>query len=599
MVTQLLHVTLYSTVLFTLYRVLPFSVRTITLIPSVKGAVKLGRRLVAMLYLACLSRSAACLLLLTFGIPYARATQYGWNRSPVQKDEDNVAIHFPDTDEKLFSPAFLDPASVSPGFSNGTEGPTDDATLDRFLRSISDSNDWATYHLADFTSEEGRSFPYVTLSKPSDESDGKLRVWIQGGVHGNEPAGDQAVLALLGKLDADQNWTASLLDRMEILLFPRYNPDGVFYFQRDLASNVDPNREHVKLARQQSIDIKKLLSTFSPHIAVDMHEFTGTRLIDGEYKHGMDALIATGKNLNTHQDIRDLSESLFADGIAKRLETAGFRWEPYFTMTRGSPSEITLAEAGSNPSLGRNSFGLMQAVGILTEVRGIRLADQHFQRRVATALTMVSAILDIALENFDDVYSTIENAVDKFVNGDDDIIVTDYRNPTERTVPFVDVTNGNLTQVPVNWLGTTPVTANLTRTRPEAYLIPRAWSHLAGRLEASGLSVETLDDGYSGVVEALTITSASISPRYYEGAIPVTVTTEPHLTDIDLPPGSFRISTRQKNAALAFVALEPENVDSYVRFNLIPVKKGDEYPIFRELLLLSSSSSSPERSDEL
>ncbi|KAJ8104903.1 hypothetical protein ONZ43_g7636 [Nemania bipapillata] len=194
---------------------------------------------------------------------------------------------------------------------------------------------------------------------------------------------------------------------MDIILFPRYNPDGVSYFQRDLASNLDPNREHTKLARQQSRSIKQLLSSFSPHIAVDMHEFTGTRLTDGRYKHGMDALIAAGKNLNTHADIRNISETLFASGIAKRLEAAGLRWESYFTMAWTDIPGITLLEAGSDAKAGRNNFGLMQAVGILNEVRGIRLADQHFQRRVSTALIMVSAILDIALDNFDEVYSTV------------------------------------------------------------------------------------------------------------------------------------------------------------------------------------------------
>lgn len=121
----------------------------------------------------------------------------------------------------------------------------------------------------------------------------------------------------------------------------------------------------------------------------------------------VDALIAPGKNLNTHPDIRNISETLFATGIAKRLEAAGFRWESYFTRSWGSTTGITLAEAGSDAKAGRNHFGLMQSIGILNEVRGIRLADQHFQRRVATALTMVSAILDIALENHNEVYSTV------------------------------------------------------------------------------------------------------------------------------------------------------------------------------------------------
>ncbi|KAI1123742.1 carboxypeptidase [Nemania abortiva] len=520
-------------------------------------------------------------------LPYVSATQYGENHAPVEKDEDLVAAHFPDTDDVLLSPAFLNPQSVLDGFKNGTDGPTDDATLDKFLRSITDRNDWVDYRLADFTSEEGRSFPYVYLSQnsqaPSNENAKKLRVWIQGGVHGNEPAGDQAVLALLGKLDSNETWTTSLLERMDILLFPRYNPDGVSYFQRDLASNLDPNREHTKLARWQSRSIKQLLSSFSPHIAVDMHEFTGTRLTDGRYKHGMDALIAAGKNLNTHEDIRNMSENLFASGIAKRLEAAGFRWESYFTMAWSDVPGITLLEAGSDAKAGRNSFGLMQAIGILNEVRGIRLADQHFQRRVSTALTMVSAILDIALENFDEVYSTVETAIEKFIASDDDIILTDYRNPMSRSVSFIDVTNGSLVQLPTNWLSTTPTIANLTRTRPEAYLIPRTWSDLAIRLNESGVIVETLDYEYHGTVEALKITSASPAQAYYEGAIQVTVTTEPYEREVRLPVGSFRISTRQKNAALAFVTLEPENIDSYVRFNLLPVSTRDEYPIFREL----------------
>ncbi|KAH8157820.1 hypothetical protein CIB48_g10427 [Xylaria polymorpha] len=515
------------------------------------------------------------------------ASQYGENHSPVEKDEDLVAAHFPDTDDVLLSPAFLTPQTVLEGFSNGTDGPTDDITLDKFLRSISDRNDWVDYRQANFTSEEGRLFPHVYLSEasqaPGNTQGKKLRVWIQGGVHGNEPAGDQAVLALLGKLDANETWTKSLLKRMDIILFPRYNPDGVSYFQRDLASNLDPNREHTKLARHQSRGIKQLLSSFSPHITVDMHEFTGTRLTDGRYKHGMDALIAPGKNLNTHKDIRNISETLFASGIAKRLEAAGFRWEPYFTAASSDAPGITLAEAGSDAKAGRNSYGLMQSVAILNEVRGIRLADQHFQRRVSTALTMVSAILDIALENFDEVHSRVENAIEEFITSNDDIVVTDYQNVTSRSVSFIDVKNGSLVQLPTNWLSTTPTIANLTRSRPEAYLIPRTWSDLAIRLKESGVIVETLDYEYRGTVEAFRITSASPARAYYEGAIQVTVTTEPYQKEVHLPVGSFRVSTRQKNAALVFVTLEPENIDSYVRFNLIPVQTGDEYPIFRVL----------------
>jgi murein tripeptide amidase MpaA len=85
--------------------------------------------------------------------------------------------------------------------------------------------------VADFFSEEGRTFPYVYLSTLSNASSvggdpGKLRVWIQGSVHGNEPAGDEATLALLGAMDANATWAASFLEKMDIIVLPRYNPDG-------------------------------------------------------------------------------------------------------------------------------------------------------------------------------------------------------------------------------------------------------------------------------------------------------------------------------------------------------------------------------------
>lgn len=127
-----------------------------------------------------------------------------------------------------------------------------------------------TYQSADFLSEEGRTIPYVFLSRPSSTNTPKLRVYLQGAIHGNEPAADQSILALLGKMNANQTWTESLLEKMDIKILPRYNVDGVAYFQRQLAVNLDPNREHIKLMRGQSRGIKRVVSEYKPHISIDM-----------------------------------------------------------------------------------------------------------------------------------------------------------------------------------------------------------------------------------------------------------------------------------------------------------------------------------------
>ncbi|KAL4874917.1 hypothetical protein BJY04DRAFT_172486 [Aspergillus karnatakaensis] len=519
----------------------------------------------------------------------ASAAKYGYNHVPTRKDSDIVASAFEDVDEiELLSPAFLTPDVRLPGFTNGSQGPSSQDDMETFLEELASRNSYMTYHTANFTSEEHRSFPYIHLStRNSSVSSPKVRVWIQGAVHGNEPAGDEATQALLGKFDADQQWASSILSKLDLVILPRYNPDGVFYFQRTLATNFDPNRDHIKLARQQTRDIKQLMNKFNPHVVVDMHEYTAYSSFGGRYVHGSDGLFSAAKNLNINEQIRNLSEELFAKNIASDMESAGLRAEPYVTGSSVSDANSSIvanfAEAGTDGKIGRNAMGLTQAVVFLLEMRGIGIADQEFQRRTAAGFTMLGSIVQTAADHADEVFNTIEGGIKEFAASTEDIVVTDYSDVEIRPFAMVDTQNGSVVTPPVRFASTTPAIANLTRARPEAYLIPVAWAGLAERLRVAGLEVERLDKEFSGTVEALTISSAEIDNAYYEGVIRVTVTTESAQRDLILPRGSFLVSTRQKNAALAMVALEPENIDSYVSFNIVPVEEGDEYPIFRIL----------------
>uniref|UniRef100_L7IQD8 Uncharacterized protein n=1 Tax=Pyricularia oryzae (strain P131) TaxID=1143193 RepID=L7IQD8_PYRO1 len=61
--------------------------------------------------------------------------------------------------------------------------------------------------------------------------------------------------------------------------------------------------------------------------------------------------------------------------------------------------------------------GLGHTVSFLLETRGIRLADQHLQRRVATQLVKTEAILDMARDRAGEVYKTVEDAWAVFILG--------------------------------------------------------------------------------------------------------------------------------------------------------------------------------------
>jgi hypothetical protein len=457
--------------------------------------------------------------------------------------------------------------------------------VEKFLKDLAERRPWITYHDdVSLRSEEGRSLPYVKLSTnhTSTCNSGKLRLYFQGGVHGDEPGGDQAILAFLGKFASNETWALSVLSKVELLVLPRYSPDGVAYFQRQLATGFDPNRDHALLQRKQTRDLKKLINDFNPHIALDAHEYTGVNPVGANrnYVRAQDVLVSAVKNPNIHADIRSLGEGLFIETVFDTVKAAGFRTAPYF-VTGGTEDDIRLTEPSSISQAGHNSWGLGQTLTFLTETRGIRLGDQHFHRRVAAGLTAAEAIIQVATDNKDLVYETIEGARQKFIEGDDEIIVVDRARVTDTTIEFIDNTSGSIVDVPVKFNNNTPSEIVLTRPRPEAYIFSPGFSDVTERLRILGVEVEVLADSWAGTVETLTVETVTLATSRHEGVVHAAVTTTPGSREVTFPPGAFRVSTRQQNAAFAFVALEPENISSFVTYNVIHIERGDEYPVFR------------------
>lgn len=440
-----------------------------------------------------------------------------------------------------------------------------------------------TYQHFCFTTEEHRKIPYLHLSSNDEQSKkDKVRVWLQGAAHGDEPGGDQAVMAFLGALDHNETLALSLLDRLEIIAVPRYNPDGVFYLQDTFATNFDPNRDHMKLFRQQTRDIKRELNKFSPHLALDIHEYTATRSY-GRWHMGADSLFAPGRNHNIHPAIRNMSELLFSPRLRSDLAKYNITTGSYVTSTGNSSLdyEPTFTEAGSDAKIGRNNVGLTQAISFLSETRGIQLTDQHFQRRVSTGMLTIFSLLNTAWEHAEDVLTIVEEGIQETISGNRDIVVTDSPQELPGNVTLIDLTDNSIGDRAVKYRSASPTKIELTRSRPEAYIIPAAWADVAARLTWLGLEIEKLDTPFKGDCEVLTVETAELATEYYEGAIRNAVTTNTTVKSVELPSQSFRVSTRQKNAALLFTALEPEGIDSFVTFNIIPVSEGDEYPVFR------------------
>src|SRR5690606_37329547 len=142
---------------------------------------------------------------------------------------------------------------------------------------------------------EGRPLPLLVVGAPdasaaSVRGTGKLRVYLQGNIHGGEVPGKEALLMLLRDISEGRN--DPLLDSLVLLVAPIYNADGNERValtnrplqhgpvggmgQRPNALGLDLNRDHMKLDAPEARSLVRMLTAYDPHVGVDLHTTNGT-----------------------------------------------------------------------------------------------------------------------------------------------------------------------------------------------------------------------------------------------------------------------------------------------------------------------------------
>ncbi len=104
-------------------------------------------------------------------------------------------------------------------------------------------------------SQKGKKIPILYLSD-SHKSKNKLKVWMQGGLHGDEPASTESLLYALYMLLEDKNYL-HLTQKLELAILPMANIDGFIKNKRYAANSLDLNRDHTKLMAIETQVIKR------------------------------------------------------------------------------------------------------------------------------------------------------------------------------------------------------------------------------------------------------------------------------------------------------------------------------------------------------
>jgi Zinc carboxypeptidase len=432
-------------------------------------------------------------------------------------------------------------------------------------------------------SQKGKQIVLLKLTNPNNQP--KTKVWLQGGLHGDEPAGTESLLYLIDKLLNDSQYSY-LLNKLEVAIVPMANIDGYEKHRRESANGIDLNRDQTRFSAPESRALKQAFSAFQAEVAMDLHEYRpfrkdfsrfSTRGISSYY----DAMFLYTGNLNVPEQLRTFTRNEFVIPAQKALSDKGFRYQDYITTQKyGGKVQFNVGSIHSRSSA--TSFALSNCVSTLLEIRGVGIRRTSFKRRIETTFIVVSSYLKSAYEKQNQVKEVINNSIDNT----NDIVVTSRRRMYKDELQAIDIATNEVISIPVTLHNALQSQAVLTRKRPGAYIIMPNQLKAIQNLKLMGLVLDSLTDEkqLEVVVESYYLKeqdAETAGDEEDDEGITGNTSGDEKTVEISFPKGTYILYLNQRCANLACEVLEPENPNSFLAMKVIKVHDFTMLPVYR------------------
>jgi len=430
-------------------------------------------------------------------------------------------------------------------------------------------------------SQKGKQIPMVHLSKKDGNRD-KIKVWIQGGLHGNEMGSTESVLYLIDQLVNNAEY-AYLFDKLEIKLVPIANIDGYEKESRYAANGLDLNRDQTKLNLQESVFLKQAFSDFGAEVALDLHEYKPYRK-DYAYMstYGItsiyDAMFLYSGNLNVPESLRKYTKDRFVSAAEKELDKNNLSHHDYMSTTKHL-GEIHFNQGSESSRSSATSYALTNCVSSLIEVRGVSIGRTSFKRRIQTAFLISMSYLKTAYDHSEELKAEITKAEAAKHNA----VVKTKRKVYKDSIRTIDLDKNEAINFEVTIRDALQLKSLMERPRPFAYLILPEEKAIIGRLKILGLELSQLEEETQLEVQSYTVAEYEKEAKKYEGVNRQTISAEVKTIYKSFPKGTFIVKMNQSNGNMAMEVLEPEVKNSFISFDVIQTKQGAELPIYRRI----------------
>jgi hypothetical protein len=456
---------------------------------------------------------------------------------------------------------------------------------------------------------EKRSLPLAVVGAPDAAPEavrrtGKLRVYIQGNIHGGEVEGKESAQMLLRNLAAGKHddWLRHLV----LLVAPIYNADGNERFsitnrgrqhgpiggqgQRANAQGLDLNRDHMKLDSPEARAFVRLMNDYDPHVAMDLHTTNGTR-------HAYHLTYSPPLNPATDPSITGLLRGSWFPWVTKSIRSQ-YGWEYFYYGNvegqKGSDGLRAWRSFDHRPRFNNNYVGLRNRFALLSEA----FAYATFQDRIAATNRFLEENLHYAATNAGRIRRTVEEADRRRVVGQQLAL----RAQMVKGSQPIEILMGEVTQekhpvdghvmdlrkdvkIPEKMWDYGTFEATETERVPSAYFVPPDLHGVLDRLAAHGVRTDALLRQREMDVEEFLIESNTQAANPFQNHRERTLAGKWAPVRRTIPAGSLIVRMDQPLARLAFYLLEPRSDDGLVNWNVLDEALGADvktYPILRD-----------------
>jgi hypothetical protein len=477
---------------------------------------------------------------------------------------------------------------------------------------------------------EGRTLPLAVVGAPAATAEavrrtGKLRVFIQGNIHGGEVEGKESAQILLRELAEGKHddW----LESMVLLIAPIYNADGneriapnnrsfqngpiAGIGHRENAQGYDLNRDHMKLDSPEARGLIKLWADYDPHAGIDLHTTNGTT-------HAYHLTYSPPLNPNTAVAIVTLLKHEWFPFMTKNVK-AKHGWDYFYYGNvstpggrgRGQPSSgsapgtaptapaVTPQQPSGPrewrtfehvPRFNNNYIGLRNRFGILSEA----YSYATFQDRIRATSWFLDEMLTYASRNTRRIRAATQAADAERLIGK--TLATRARHHRGGTIEVLmgeveeeknPISGASMRRrkdvsKPEQMVDVTTFEPSATEVVPQTYFVPAGATAALALLRAHGVQMREVTRGVREVEQFAIDNTRTQSFQQHD--MRIVEGKWQSAPDVVVAEGSWAVPMDQPLARLAFYLLEPMSDDGLTVWNAFDGLLGAEnrHPILRK-----------------